>query len=99
MNKEERKAHYKAYQKAYQKSDKYKACQKAYQKSDKYKAYQKAYMKAHYKTYYQKYVKIPCLNNLKNLNYVYADGEAQEIQKQVPELTQKIMLKLLNENE
>jgi len=94
MNKEERKAHYKAYQKAYH---------KAYQNSDKYKAYKKAYMKAymkaHYKTYYQKYVKIPCLNNLKNLNYVYADGEAQEIQKQVPELTQKIMLKLLNENE
>lgn len=43
------------------------------------------------------FVKIPTAQGTKEL--VYADGVAKEIQKQIPELTQKIMMKLLNKKQ
>jgi predicted nucleic acid-binding Zn ribbon protein len=52
----------------------------------------------------QKYVRIPVIKRCgtfgSQIGYekVYADGMAQEIQKRVPELMQKISKKLLREN-
>jgi len=76
----------------------------------KLKKYEKEYYKEHKKEIAKRgrkyrnkrkkeYVKIPCPIGRKEIELVYANGVAQEIQKKVPELTQKIMLKLLNENE
>jgi hypothetical protein len=58
----------------------------------------KEQVKKHQREYKQKreleFVKIP---TIKGIEKIYADGKAQKIQKQIPEMMNKIALKLLKE--
>ena len=84
------KSYKKAYEKAYYQRPEVKAYHKAYKKAyyqrPEVKAHQKAYGKARKKSM----VKIPG-------GQCYADGFSKIIQKQVPELTFKVMKKMLKE--
>jgi hypothetical protein len=56
------------------------------------------YRKAYCEKKKKEFVKIPFQSGKQiKIDKIYANGEAVKIQKQIPELTQKIMLKLLRE--
>jgi len=65
---------------------------KAYREKNKDKIAEQS--KAYREKKNEKYVKIP---TEKGIEKVYANGFAQDIQKQVPELIDKVRIKLLNE--
>ena len=70
-----------------------KAYRRAYQKSDKFKESQRKY----YDRKMKSYVKV--ITPSGKTEKIYADGVAQELQKQVPQITEQVMKKLLRENE
>ena len=93
MNKDKIRIYWKAY---YEKNkDKLAKKRKAYREKNKDKIAKKG--KAYYQKRKEEFVKVPYIENKRKVDYIYANGEAKRIQKQVPKLTQEIMLKLLNE--
>lgn len=91
MSKQQRKKYFKAYYEA--NKDKIAKQSKAYYEKNKDKIAKQ--FKAYYEKKNKEFVKIPCPIGNKEVEYVYADGVAEELQKKIPKITQKIMLKLL----
>ena len=95
------KKHRREYQKEYKQRPEVKKHIREYNQRPEVKKHQREYkqrpeVKKHQREYKQKreleFVKIP---TIKGIEKIYADGKAKEIQKQVPEMMNKIALKLL----
>ena len=90
----------KARQRAYRQKPEVKARKRAYYQKPEVKArkrayYQKPEVKARQRAKLQRkgFVKIPTIDGKKRV--VYVDGFAEELQKKIPKLTEKIMMKMV----